>query len=314
MKNEVGLKQIALELNLSITAVSRALRDCSDISEKTKQKVRKKAIEIGYQPNFMASSLRTGKTNVIGIIVDSLCSPYFSFIIENIINYCKERNYTTLIIPTNKMEAYKDDIKECLKLRLDAILTFLIPTKEALEFANLNKIPILLFGRYLKEDGLNVVCTDDYTGGTLAAKYLYKTSHTGKFCYIGNKNIECSERRKNGFFDMLSKLGPAEKTYIEGENIENILPNLLTNDYDAFFCFDDILAVKVCLKGRVNNISVVGFNGSSRYSETAFDITSVESDYQEMVEFAIDTLIEGINGNKETKIKLFPTRIYFGES
>lgn len=70
MKNNVTIKDIANELNLSATAVSRALRNMPDISEETRKKVREQAKKMNYSKNYLASTLRTRSSNIIGLIMD----------------------------------------------------------------------------------------------------------------------------------------------------------------------------------------------------------------------------------------------------
>ena len=89
-KSKVSLKTLADELNLSMTTISRALRDCSDIGDKTKKIVREKALELGYIPDSSARSLAVGKTRTIALVIDNLSSPYFSLIVEKMISQLKK--------------------------------------------------------------------------------------------------------------------------------------------------------------------------------------------------------------------------------
>ena len=163
MKNEVGLKHIALELGLSIVAVSRALKDCNDISESTKHKVRLKAIELGYIPRPLEKS----NHKTIAVFVDSLGSPFFGMIAEKLIEEFKKHNYLVNFIPTSQNFACKENIKEALELSVDGMISFLVPKDDAYEMVLLHRVPFLLFGRYVEKSKMNVVYMDDIQGGEI---------------------------------------------------------------------------------------------------------------------------------------------------
>ena len=313
MKNDVGLKNIALELGISVNAVSRALRDMDDISESIKEKVREKAIEMNYIPLSMAKNLKKGSTKTIAVFVDSLKSPYFGMINELLIEELKMKGYRVLIIPTNSFIACKDNIKEALELRVDGIITFLIPNKDAYDIATLNKIPMLLFGRYFDFPKMSCIYMNDYMGGQIAGQYLVDSKKCKKLCYIGSSNIECNERRRDGFFDYAKSKGIDDYVYLEAEDKYDKVIELIETGYSGFFCFDDLLANFVIKYQTNKKINVVGFNGESRFYEYAYNITSIESDYSLMVKETVEILINQINGANR-KIKKFDTKLYLGNT
>ena len=81
----VGLKTIAIELNVSVNTVSRALRDCDDISDETKLKVRQKAYELGYMPNNISQFIKRDGKNLISVVVNSFNNLYFNIVCEKLI-------------------------------------------------------------------------------------------------------------------------------------------------------------------------------------------------------------------------------------
>ena len=316
MKNGVGLKTIAMELNLSITAVSRALKDCDDISDKMKELVREKAIELNYVPLDMSKNLKKGPTKTIAVIVDSLKSPFFGMINELLIGELKNIGYRVIIIPTNSLIACKDNIKEALELRVDGIISFLIPNKDAYDIARLNKVPLLLFGRLCDLEKMHCIVMNDYMGGQLACDYLVKQRKCNKLCYVGSSSIECNERRKNGFFDRARELNIDDCKYIEATDKYDQLLDLVEKGYKGFFFFDDQLASFIIKYQNEYDISIVGFNGVSRFYEYAYNITSIEADYSLMAKEAVDLLISQINNYDDNKkiIKMFDTNLYLGNT
>ena len=87
-----GLKSIAYELGLSINTVSRALRDCDDISDSTKERVRQKAYELGYMPNNVSQFIKRDGKRLVAVIVNSLKNMYFSIVCEKLVSIFSEEN------------------------------------------------------------------------------------------------------------------------------------------------------------------------------------------------------------------------------
>lgn len=293
MKNEVGLKHIALELGISVVAVSRALKDCGDISDNTKRKVRQKAIELGYVPR----PLKKSDHKTIAILVDSLGSPFFGMIAEKMIEELKQYNCITTFIPTAQNYACKDNVKEALELSVDGIISFLVPHQDAYEMVLLHCIPFLLFGRYVEDPRMNIVYMDDYQGGQLAASYLLGKG-ANKLCYIGVDNIECSLRRQKGFVEEGQKNNVNNICIIQSDEINNV-EKLIDDGYKWFFCFDDELARHLLSLQKDKNIYVIGYNGSSRFSSRYESFTSIYANYDLMIKDTINILMDKIINNNE---------------
>ena len=227
MKNEVGLKHIALELGLSVVAVSRALKDGDDIGELTKHRVRQKAIELGYMPRPMKES----KYKTIAVFIDSLVSSFFGMIAEKMIEEFKKHNYLIILIPTAQNFVCKENVKEALGLSVDAMISFLVPHDNAYEISLLHRVPFLLFGRHLERPKLNVVCMDDYLGGEIAASYKGVPQNdvgmnTDIFnCFPKEKGIEQAIRVMSPEFVVCDEIGNDTKTLLKyaGNGVKPIL-------------------------------------------------------------------------------------------
>ncbi|MBQ2438594.1 MAG: LacI family DNA-binding transcriptional regulator, partial [Paludibacteraceae bacterium] len=98
----ITIKDIAHELNISVSTVSRALQDHPDISEKTKSLVRECAHRLNYKPNLMASNLRTSKNTTIGVVIPELNHHFFSSVLDGIEQTANEAGYQILICQTGE--------------------------------------------------------------------------------------------------------------------------------------------------------------------------------------------------------------------
>ena len=171
-----GLKSIAYELNLSINTVSRALRDCDDISEATKEKVRQKAYELGYIPNNISQFIKRDGKKLITVVVNSFKNSYFSIVCEKLVHIISEFNYDFALVYSQKSKLDLDILKQCISQRVDGIITLLEPEDDVIDTARLNNIPLVMLGRNVDKDYIDLVYTDDksvsYTHLTLPTTEL----------------------------------------------------------------------------------------------------------------------------------------------
>ena len=124
--NQVTIKDIARELGISPSTVSRALKDHPDISPQTKKAVNELAEKLNYQPNIVALSLRQSKTNTLGVIIPELVHFFFSTVISGIEDVVYSAGYNVIITQSNEsLQREKTDIKALFNSRVDGLLVSL---------------------------------------------------------------------------------------------------------------------------------------------------------------------------------------------
>ena len=120
---EVTLKQIAENLGLSVTTVSKALKDYKDVSKKTKALVRAEAKSLNYKPNVFAVNLRTKESKTVGLIIPELVHHFFSSVINGIINEAEKHGYLVIILQSNESEELeRKQVDLLLSKRVDGIM------------------------------------------------------------------------------------------------------------------------------------------------------------------------------------------------
>lgn len=283
-EKRISLKTIAYEVGVSVNTVSRALRDCADISSATKEKVRKAAIELGYLPNSLVYSINNGKTKSVALVINNVRNYYFSIINDKLLYYLRAEGYLANIISLFGNDFESEIVKECLYQRVDTIITFVEPTKEALEFANINHLPLIVCGRKMSKRYCDSLYTDDFKGGEMAANYLMNNG-AKNFVYINVRGSECSIRRFEGFKNAISSKSPqftVKKINIEdfGNKIDEIskLPDL------GIFAYNDEHLYIVLEQFRHKNIDIsklryVGYDGISKHILGTIKIPSISFDY-----------------------------------
>ena len=274
----MNLKDLAKELNLSISSVSRALRDSKEISAATKKKVKAKAKELNYHANPFASNLRRKKSKTIAVVIPEIANNFFSLAINGAESYAQKKGFHVLIYQTH------DDVQQEISIakhlqngRVDGVLISLSSqtenTKHLQDLKN-EGIPIVFFDRVAEDIDAPKITTNDYESGFNAAEHLIENGCKNiAFLSISNK-LSIANNRMNGYADALSKHGlkPEKKLIIncdtDKEKNKILITNLLkqTNRPDAIFACVEELAVasyEICeeLKIKIpNELKLISFS------------------------------------------------------
>jgi LacI family transcriptional regulator len=252
---KVTLMDIARELNITAATVSRALNNHPAIKESTKKTVRQVAEKLQYQPNKIASSLRSGKSNIIGVIIPSAEINFFGSVVHGIEKVANENNYNVLIYQTNELYEYeKKGVQTFLRSQVDGVLASI--SKESINLDHYNEIkkrgvPLILFDRAVDTLGVSSVVVDDYAGAFAATKHLImqgcrRIAHIG-----GQQHVSIFNQRLKGYIDALNVHGIAVdddlivfgKVSIESgrDRMQKLLA--LSNKPDGLFAVEDFTAL-----------------------------------------------------------------------
>ena len=208
-KKQPTIKNIADELGISFSTVSRALQDNSRISTKTKEKVWEVAKRIEYIPNPAAYFLKNNKTFSVGILIPSIHEPFFADVITGIENIIEVKGYHTIIIQSGeRLEKEQKAVETFLRMRVDGLIVSI--SGETSQYAHFQKletygIPVVFFDRVPKEEGYNkVICNTKY-GATIAIDFLHQKGYKKIGFINGPANLETAESRLSGYLDGLKK-------------------------------------------------------------------------------------------------------------
>ena len=208
-KKKTTIKDIASVLNISAAAVSKALHNESRISEKTKIAVRQVAENLKYQPNHLASALRSGKSHLVGVIVPRTNSNFFSSVIQNIEEVLNKKGYNIIITQSN--ESYKkecDSIDTLLYTQVDGIIASM--ANETVDLGAYEKIkskgiPLILFDRGENDLNVDYIGIDDYNSSHLIVEHLVENG-CKRIAHIGGyKRTRIFNNRIRGYIDALKK-------------------------------------------------------------------------------------------------------------
>lgn len=204
----ITIKQLAKELNLSVSTVSKAFQDSYDISPQTKERVLALAKKLNYQPNPYASSLRKQKSNTIAIVIPEIANNFFALAIRGIESVAQEKGYHVLIYLTHEDHAKEVAFTQhLLSGRVDGVLMSLTDgtrKHDHLEQLQQKGIPIVFFDRIYEELPTAQVTTNDFDSGYAATSHLIEQGCRRIAHLYLSKNLSIGNRRKEGYLKALN--------------------------------------------------------------------------------------------------------------
>lgn len=176
LKKKITIYDIAKELNITVSTVSRALSGFSAISDATRTAVIETAKRLNYSPNKLASALKSGKTYIIGVIVPSVQAHFFASIIHSIEEGLKNSGYRVILYQSNEsVENEINGVKTLMEAQVDGILASIsLETQNTDHFKEIVKQnkPLILFDRVATDLGVPTITLDDFKAGYLATQHL----------------------------------------------------------------------------------------------------------------------------------------------
>lgn len=319
---KVTLKDIAKELGVTVGTVSHVLNGIDDISEATKERVLEAATRMGYVANSAASSLRSGKTGTVAVIVPDISNPHIAHQIKLIEDSLRASDYSVIILNTNEEEGEElEAIKLAYGKQVDGIL--LCPAqkgRESIDFLNKTGIPYLLIGRYFAGADSDYVCADDKKGGRLIGKHLIECGMKRPLYLGAYKYIEASLNRYLGMKEAFFEAGIELSTdaFIEispktdkREDIAELLKD--APEFDSVVAFSDILAFEILSyfkKNGIKGVPVCGFDAISRHLYLPFSYASVGMVGDGWAREATEALLAKINGSTGRVEKLIDVELF----
>jgi LacI family transcriptional regulator len=319
-KGPLTIKDIAKDLNISPSTVSRALKDNPDISLETRKMVQEYAKKHKYKPNTLALNLRTQHNNIIGVIVPELANHFFSGVLSGMETVAEDKDYH--IIVCQSQEDYKKELRNVqtlIKARVCGVLISQSKTTTKYDhFQELldNDIPVLFFDRICTGIDSDKVVVDDYSGTLTAVEYMIKTGCKRIAFFSAPLHLEISKNRKNGYLDALRKYHiPVDESLIRIADTkklgyERAMEILREPDRpDAFMAMNDYTASGILVAAKElglkvpEEISIFGFSNSNISQDTDPMLTTMDQHPQEIGMEAMKLILEKIENPENTSRK-----------
>lgn len=331
-KQKITLKHIAKELDVSISTVSKALKNSEEISRDTKEKIQAFAKLYNYKPNNIAISLKNKRTKNIGVVIPDIVHHFFTTVIRGIEKYANTKGYNVLVCLSD--ESFD---KEVINMELLAngsidgfIMSLSSDTQLKNDYNHLKEvteqgIPLVLFDRVTNQVNCDKVIIDDQLGAYIATKKLIDEGRKKIALITTDDYLSVSKARTDGYLKALSD------NNIDVDNSiilrlptmgmeEDMFKVFFDNaDIDAVLCVNEIFAVSAMRYVKQNgkkipdDVSFIGFTDGllSKYANPS--LTAIAQHGEKMGELAAEMLIQKVESeneeeNYQTKI-LEPTLI-----
>ena len=331
-KRHISLKDLAKELNVSISTVSRALKDHPEISPEMRRKVKQLAAERHYTPNPLAMGLLKQETRMIGVIVPDLVTHFYASVISGIESFAKEKGYFILIFSSNEsVEKEVESIDNLLKARVEGLIVCLSQETQSYDhFERLveQEIPLVFFDRVCFEGQVPSVTADNADAARQITRHFYEQGFRRIAFISGPEQLNISKERLAGYLKGLNDCQlPVDAQLIEQCNLSpdsarkamDKLLNLLQPP-DAVFGINDTVAF-AAMKAikqhglRIpNDIGLVGFTDEFHSTVVEPPLTSITHPTFVMGRQAAQLFFEKINNKQLQKSVKLKTELVVRES
>lgn len=334
----VTIKDIAKELGISASAVSKALKDSHEISEKTKKLVLECAKKHNYQPNPMARSLKQGKSKSLGVVIPTIDNHFFSQVIDGIESVAYSKGYNIIMTQTHESRELELSNVDHLTIRsIDGLLISL--STETQNIGHLKKLhdmglPIVFFDRVSNEIETHKVIADNYKGAYDATTHLIRSGYRKIAHITSSVNVSITAERLKGYKAALAENGIAvNDSYIKYcphggkdlDEIESVLNELLNSPdrADAIFTASDrITTTTLALLHRLDiniprDMALLGFTNTQLAGVLNPSLTQVYQPGFEMGKKATEMLISIIESRRpvtEFQTVIFPAQLFTRDS
>lgn len=304
------MKEIAKKLGVSVSTVSRAMKDSPELHPDTKKRIVEMAKSMNYQYNLLAQSLRISRSKVLGVIVPELTSHFFSSNISGIQDTAYKRGYNIMICQSNEsFDQEKSNIRTLVSSQVDGLLISL--SRETKTYDHLHDlydrgIPFIMFDRVTEEIPVSKITVDDAHGAYLVVKHLLDQGCRKIAYFSGPEDLYISKKRKEGYLEALAEYGISEKdslVYFTDLTLEMnrqvTLDMLESGDLpDAIFAMIDPVAVDVMIVMKEKGIKIpdqialAGFTNNPTSAVVEPSLTTVSQPGYEMGQLAANHLLD----------------------
>ena len=327
MKQKATLKQIAKELNVSVSTVSKALSNSPEISEPTKIRVKEFAKLKNYKPNNIAVNLKSKRSKTIGVIIPNILNPFFAKVFSGIEKGANDRGYNVITCISN--ESLEKEIHAMEMLSNGTIDGFILSISEETQKeqsfrhfkeAMSDDLPVVMFDRTTDEVACDKVIVDDYDSAINAMNHLIKTGCKNIALLSTIDNLSVGKLRAEGYWAALQENGMEvnEDIMIHTDNIVEFDAKLRTlfdnKKIDGVFALDEhasVMAMKAAIKAGIkipDQLQVIGFADGVWSKRLTPSLSTVSQHAPEIGEAAAEMLIRRLEA-KEGQEPKYETRV-----
>lgn len=327
------LKQIAKDLNISVSTVSRILNGKgkkSRISNATAETVLKYAEEVGYAPNLIAKGLQATQTFTLGLMVPNIANPFFAIMAKNIERWASREHYSIILVDSGEdVEKEKIQVKTMMGRKVDGLIV--APVGDSYQHFNKikkQKIPLVFIDRYFSDSGIPYMTSENYKGAFNATSELIRNGHR-RICLIsGSPANELVQERTNGYVDALKQanIGVAKELVVgRAFSVQNGFESTkcvlqLKKPPTAILAMNNLIgfgvlkAVKELGLKIPDAVSLIIFDDNPYLSLLNPSISTVRQNSEKIGEMAVKAILTEIKKDFNITSMKIPTELIIRES
>ncbi|MFI3318229.1 MAG: LacI family DNA-binding transcriptional regulator [Rikenellaceae bacterium] len=308
----ITIKDIAEDLTISVSTVSRALTDDKNIRSETKERVLEAAKRLGYKPNPVATNLKFGRTNTIGVIVPEMVTPFASQVINGIQEVLNQEKIKVIIAESHESwQRESENIAMMERFMVDGIIVCLCDyTQNREKYLELQQegLPMVFFDRIPRKMDVSQVIVDDYIKSFFLIEHLIRSGRKRIVHLHGPEYVYNSMERAKGYRDALAKFNiPHEPALVINSGIQfedgaRAAEELVASgiEFDAIFAFTDTVAIGAMNKlldlgiEIPKQVAVASFSGTILSTIVRPELTTIEPPLLEIGRQAAELLLEKI--------------------
>ncbi len=318
------LKDVANRAGVSTSAVSRTFTDGASVSDKMRRKVEKAANELGYSPNFLARSLTTRRTKLIGLVSNNFHNPIFLEVFDLFTRGLQDRGLRPLLVNLSNETDPEHSVQMLRQYSVDGVVVASSTLPPAFSKAFRDKrIPVVnTFGRYSSSPEVHVVGIDNVEAGRMAARALVERGYRNVGFLGGPETATSTQDRLKGFHEELSRhpeitvsFSFADAYSFQAGRAE--MQRLAIGPMaEAYFCGDDVLSIGVLSAVKdiglsvPDDIGLIGFNDMEMSSWENIALTTVHQPIKQIINSSVE-LMEAMldEPDRYPEARLFPCHV-----
>ncbi len=299
---------VARQARVSQSAVSRCFKPGASVSKKMRARVMKAAGDLGYQPNAIARSLITRRSNMVAVVISQQTNLYYPEVLVQLSQRFSERGVRVLLFTLERESDIDVILDQILQYQVDGVVEAARLSGSQIDLMEKRGVPLVFYNRSLKDRRVNSVCCDQAEGERSLVNGLVAAGHKSFGLISGPEDSAVSVERTQGALERLKELDinsvtvvPGDYSYESGVDGLLDLKDRLGKLPDAIICANDVMAIGCLDAARhqlgvkvPDDLSVVGFDGVGPAQWESYNLTTVRQPVRRMTEAAVSMILERI--------------------